>query len=48
MTMNGRAMIVNQAVIAFCKRICSAELQGRGKDNAATYERILTTMYNAW
>jgi hypothetical protein len=40
-TMNGKAMIVNQAVIAFCKCICSAELQTRGMDAAQTQRQIL-------
>jgi shikimate dehydrogenase len=47
-TMNGKSMIINQAVIAFCKRICRAELQARGIDNRATYQRVLETMYRAW
>ena len=47
-TMNGKAMIVNQAVIAFCRRICRAELQARRIDNPQTYRRILEIMYRAW
>jgi hypothetical protein len=47
-TMNGRAMIINQAVIAFCKRICRAELQARGLDNPETHGQILEVMYRAW
>lgn len=47
-TMNGKAMIVCQAAIAFCSRICRAELQARGIDNAQIYGRILATMHNAW
>lgn len=47
-TMNGKTMIVNQAVIAFCRRICHAELQARGIDTPATYKRILEVMYRAW
>jgi shikimate dehydrogenase len=47
-TMNGKAMIVCQAAIAFCSRICRAELQARGIDNEETYRRVLTTMHSAW
>src|SRR4030095_15505400 len=47
-TMNGKAMIVNQAVIAFCKRICAAELQTRGSDAAQLQNDILEVMYHAW
>ena len=48
LTMNGQAMIVNQAAIAFCQRICSAELQARGIGTPATCKRILEVMYRAW
>jgi len=47
-TMNGKSMIINQAVIAFCKRICSAELQARNIDIPETYREILEVMYQAW
>jgi shikimate dehydrogenase len=47
-TMNGEAMIVNQAVIAFCKRMCRAELQARGIDTPQTSKQILEVMYGAW
>ena len=47
-TMNGEAMIVNQAVIAFCKRMCRAELQARGIDTPETSKQILEVMYGAW
>ena len=47
-TMNGKAMIINQAVIAFCKRICRAELQARGIDTPETSKQILEVMYDAW
>ena len=41
-------MIVNQAALAFCKRICRAELQARGIDTPETYKQILEVMYGAW
>jgi len=47
-TMNGKAMIVHQAVIAFCQRICRTELQARGMDTSEAYQRILEIMYQAW
>jgi len=47
-TMNGKAMIVCQAAIAFSGRICRAELQARGIDDAEIYGRILATMHDAW
>jgi shikimate dehydrogenase len=47
-TMNGRSMIVNQAVIAFCKHICRADLQARGLDSPETCRKILDVMYHAW
>ena len=47
-TMNGKAMIINQAGIALCKHVCSAELRARGIDNAETSRKILEVMYGAW
>jgi shikimate dehydrogenase len=47
-TMNGKSMIINQAVIAFCRRICRPELQARGIDNPGTTREILEVMYRAW
>jgi shikimate dehydrogenase len=47
-TMNGKSMIVNQAVISFCQRICRADLQARGMDNPETGRKILEVMYDAW
>ena len=46
--MNGQAMIVNQAVIAFCDHICAAELGRRGLNTRETRRQILETMYRAW
>jgi shikimate dehydrogenase len=47
-TMNGKAMIVNQAAIAFCQRICRAALEARGINNTDTQRQILEVMYRAW
>ena len=46
--MNGKAMIVHQAAIAFHKRICEHELRARRLDTPETRERILQTMGRAW
>ncbi len=47
-TMNGKNMIVRQAVIAFCKRICQPQLAHLGKDNDATFSQVADVMYRAW
>lgn len=47
-TMNGKSMIINQAVIAFCDRICAAELQRRGLVGRDFRRRTLEIMYGAW
>ena len=47
-TMNGKAMIINQAAIAFCRRICAQVLHRRQIDTPETYEAILKIMYGAW
>ena len=47
-TMNGKAMIVNQAVIAFCRLICRLELKTRNIDTPETEKKLLETMYRAW
>jgi shikimate dehydrogenase len=47
-TMNGKAMIINQAVIAFCKRICLATLKSRNLDSPDIHRQILDVMYRAW
>jgi shikimate dehydrogenase len=47
-TMNGKGMLINQAAIGFCKRICRAEIQARKLDEPETYQRVLEAMYGAW
>jgi shikimate dehydrogenase len=47
-TMNGKSMIVRQAVIAFCQRICQRQLAELGKDNAETFRQVAEIMYRAW
>jgi shikimate 5-dehydrogenase len=46
--MNGQSMIVRQAALAFCKRICLAQLTELGKDNDATFQAVTEVMFNAW
>jgi shikimate dehydrogenase len=47
-TRNGKAMIVCQAVIAFCEKICKQDLLLMGKDDAETRRRVAEIMYAAW
>ena len=46
--MNGKHMIVRQAVIAFCNHICQPQLEQLGKDNEATRSQVADVMYRAW
>lgn len=47
-TTNGKNMIVCQAVIAFCRRICRQQLQALGKDKPETEREIAEIMYANW
>lgn len=47
-TLNGKAMIVCQAVIGLCRRLCQQELHARNMDNEATEKQVAEVMYNAW
>lgn len=47
-TMNGKAMIVRQAVIALCRRVCRDRLQALGKAGAGVEEEIAALMRAAW
>jgi shikimate dehydrogenase len=47
-TMNGKSMIINQAVIAFCERICAGAPQAAGAGTPEAYDEILAIMYRAW
>lgn len=47
-TMNGKNMIVCQAVNAFCKRICQSQLALLGVNNAKIFRQIAEVMYRAW
>jgi len=47
-TMNGRSMIVRQAVLAFCERICLTRLSEMGKNNKQTFQEVTEVMFGAW
>ena len=47
-TMNGKAMIINQAARAFAHHLCAEELCARGLDQAETLFRVRQAMYQAW
>ena len=47
-TMNGKNMIVCQAVIAFCKLICQRQLAERGRHDESTAHQVAEVMYRAW
>jgi shikimate dehydrogenase len=47
-TMNGKAMIVCQAAVAFFKHICKEELHRRQLDRPETLSRIVEIMHQAW
>jgi len=47
-TLNGKAMIVCQAVIGFCRIICRQELEARHMDNEMMKKRVAELMYGAW
>ncbi len=46
--MNGKAMIVCQAAIAFSNYVCSDQLQLRGLDPSQCLDRVTAIMHNAW
>ncbi len=47
-TVNGKALIVCQAVIALCRRLCKQELHARNMDNEATEKHVAEVMYASW
>jgi shikimate 5-dehydrogenase len=47
-TMNGKAMIICQAALAFANHICAEELRARGLDQPDVWNRLVETMYHAW
>lgn len=46
--MNGKPMIICQAARALFDHICTAQLEDRGLNTRATYDRIIEAMYRAW
>lgn len=47
-TMNGKSMIVRQAVLAFCRRICRPMLIELGKNQDETFRAVTEIMFRAW
>ena len=47
-TMNGKNMIICQAVIAFCRRICQPQLQLLGRNNSEIQREVSAVMYSNW
>ncbi|HEX2230349.1 MAG TPA: shikimate dehydrogenase [Candidatus Binatia bacterium] len=47
-TMNGKAMIICQAALAFANHVCAEELRARGLDRPDTWKRVVEIMYDAW
>jgi len=47
-TMNGKSMIVRQAVLAFCNRICLPQLIALGKNDDETFQAVTEIMFRAW
>ncbi|HWO40707.1 MAG TPA: shikimate dehydrogenase [Candidatus Eisenbacteria bacterium] len=47
-TMNGKAMIIHQAALAFARHVCAADLRSKGLDNDEMFRQILKTMDAAW
>ena len=45
---NGKSMIVRQAVRAFCQRICQPQLTRLGKNNESTAAQVAEIMFRAW
>jgi len=46
--MNGKAMIIHQAAIAFYEYICRETLESLSLDGGGTRKRILQAMERAW
>jgi shikimate dehydrogenase len=47
-TMNGQAMIIYQAALAFANHVCVEELRARGLSRPDTWARVAEAMYQAW
>jgi len=46
--MNGKNMIVCQAILAFCKHICAKDLTALERNDAPTIRELAKVMYRAW
>ncbi len=47
-TLNGKAMMVAQAVVAFMDKVCRSQIEARGLNTAKTHARLLQVMHKAW
>jgi shikimate dehydrogenase len=47
-TMNGKAMIISQAALAFANHVCAEELRARKLDKLETLNSLVEVMYEAW
>jgi shikimate 5-dehydrogenase len=47
-TINGKAMIVWQAALAFCNHICKQELEAGKLNGPGIVSRVVEIMYGAW
>jgi len=47
-TVNGKAMIVWQAALAFCNHVCKQELESRKLNGPGILKRIAEIMFGAW
>jgi hypothetical protein len=46
--MNGKAMIVWQAALAFCHHICERELEAKKLNGPGILNRVAEIMFGAW
>jgi ribosomal protein L16 Arg81 hydroxylase len=46
--MNGKTMIVRQAVRAFCKHICLDQLTALNRNDDATFNLVTEVMFDSW
>jgi shikimate dehydrogenase len=47
-TMNGQALIICQAALAFANHVCAEELRASGLSRPDTWARLVQVMYQAW
>ena len=47
-TMNGKSMIVRQAVRSFCNHVCQTRLMETGQNDEKTFRLVTEVMFRAW